>query len=51
MLSNLSDEQIYGLAKPLVGKVEVISDFFKNPENEKEYQKWYFDKYGQYPHE
>lgn len=33
----LSDEQLNSLSIPLV---EIIFEFYKNTENEKEYQKW-----------
>ncbi len=47
----LSQEQINNLARPLVGMVEVITDFFKDSQNEKDYREWYFKKYGRYPKE
>lgn len=47
----LSQEQVNNLARPLVSMVEIIMDFFKNSQNEKDYQDWYYKKYGQYPKE
>ncbi len=34
----LSQEQVNNLARPIVGMVETIADFFKNPQNEKAYR-------------
>lgn len=45
----LSQEQVNNLARPIVGMVEKIADFFKNPQNEQAYRDWYYKKYGQYP--
>lgn len=45
----LSQEQINNLARPLVSMVEIITDFFKDSQNEKDYREWYFNKYGRYP--
>ena len=42
----LSKEQVNSLAHPLVGMLETISEFFKDPQNEREYQEWYLAKYG-----
>lgn len=45
----ISNEQIVHLARPIVDKTEIIADFFKDPENEKAYREWYYQKYGRYP--
>lgn len=45
----MSQEQISNLARPLVSMVEIITDFFKDSQNERDYQEWYFKKYGRYP--
>lgn len=37
MSKNLSDFQIYSLAKPLL---EIVIEFFENEKNEEEFQKW-----------
>lgn len=34
------------LSKPLIPK---ITEFYNNPENQKEYEEWHFKKYGHYP--
>ena len=33
----LSQEQVNNLARPIVGMVETIADFFKNPQNDAQY--------------
>lgn len=45
----LSQEQVNNLARPIVGMVETITDFFKKPQNEQAYREWFFKKYGHYP--
>ena len=47
----LTREQISTLAKPFVGMGQAMADFFKDPQNEQEYQEWYKSKYGHYPHD
>ena len=39
----LSQSQIKNLAIPLVDKVQ---EFYKNPENEQRFRKWYEETYG-----
>lgn len=48
-MDNLTQNQIYSLAKPLVAKYSSMVEFYENPENEKAYREWYFEKYGKYP--
>ncbi len=48
-LVELSPSQIANLAKPLVGMVQTIADFYKNPQNEQAYREWYIKKYGHEP--
>lgn len=48
-MPELSQTQIETLARPLVGMVQTITDFYKNPQNEKRYREWYKQKYGHYP--
>lgn len=45
----LSSSQITNLAKPIVGMVQTIADFYKDPQNEKAYREWYIRKYGHEP--
>lgn len=35
--TNLTDEQITDLARPLIG---ILGEFYKNPKNEKNFQEW-----------
>lgn len=45
----LSAWQIENLARPLVGMLSVMENFFKDPQNERAYREWYFKRYGKYP--
>lgn len=45
----LTPGQITDLAKPLVGMVQIITDYFKDPQHEKAYREWYIKKYGKEP--
>ena len=49
MQVELSPAQITNLAKPIVGMAQAIQDFYKDPQNEKRYRDWYFQKYGHEP--
>jgi len=49
MQVELTPVQITNLAKPFIGMVETLKDFYKNPHNEKAYREWYFKKYGHEP--
>lgn len=46
---DLTEEQLNNLARPLVGMLSVMENFFNDPQNESAYQKWYFEKYGRSP--
>lgn len=46
MHTELSQEQVNNLARPLVGMMGAIEEFFKDPQNEQAYQDWYCKKYG-----
>ena len=48
-MPNLSQNQIEDLARPFVGMVDVLKDFYKDPQNEKRYREWYMKKYGHEP--
>lgn len=43
----LTDIQIVELARPL--SMFDIVDFFKNPNNLKDYREWHLKKFGHYP--
>lgn len=45
----LTKSQISDLAKPFVGMVQAIKEFYQNPENEKAYREWHRKKYGVEP--
>lgn len=42
----LTDWQIKNLAIPLVDRVAEIEEFYKNPENEQRFRKWYEATFG-----
>ena len=48
-MPTLTQSSIDTLALPLVGMVDVIKEFYKNPENERAYREWHKEKYGSYP--
>lgn len=45
----LSEEQIYELAKPLADNIDKIIAFYENPKNRKAYEEWHLKKFGKYP--
>ena len=45
----LRNSQLIALAIPIVKKYDEIIEYYKNPENERAYQEWYFERYGKYP--
>lgn len=45
-MSTLTPNQIKDLARTVADIEQHIVGFFDNPENEKQYQDWYFNKYG-----
>lgn len=47
----LTPWQIENLARPLLGMISTIEEFYKEPQNERAYREWYFKKYGKYPKE
>lgn len=42
----LTSWQIENLARPIVGMLSVMENFYNDPQNESAYQKWYVKKYG-----
>lgn len=42
----LTDWQIKNLAIPLVDRFSEIEEFYKNPENEQRFRKWYEATFG-----
>lgn len=50
-MNQLTLNQVKDLASTVVGISQVIEAFFSNPENEKAYQDWYFQKYGHHEKE
>lgn len=42
----LTDWQIKNLSIPLVDRFAEIEEFYKNPENEQRFRKWYEATYG-----
>lgn len=42
----LSEAQIEALARPFVGMVDQILEYYKDPEHERAFQEWYLKKYG-----
>lgn len=51
MSVKLSEWQIENLARFFVTKLDEIVKYYEDPENEKKYQEWYFNRYGKYPNE
>ena len=47
----LDEKQIMELAKPFVGMVDSLVEFYNDPQNQKKYQEWYVKKYGCLPEE
>lgn len=48
-MPNLSQNQITDLARPFVSMVDVLTDFYKDPQNEQAYREWFLKKYGHEP--
>ena len=42
----LNPTQITELAKPFVGMLQTVEDFFKDPSVEQRYKAWHIQKYG-----
>ena len=47
----LSHIQVKDLARTVATISDAIESFYRNPENEKAYQDWYFKKYGHFEKE
>ena len=47
----LSPTQVKDLARTVAIISDTIEGFYSNPENEKAYQDWYFEKYGHHEKE
>ena len=45
----LNTTQITNLARPFVGMVGQIGEFFKDPQNQQAFREWHLSKYGCYP--
>lgn len=43
----LTSGQIESLARPIQGLTEKILDFYKNPVNERAFQEWYIETFGE----
>ena len=50
-MSPLTATQIQDLARTVSIISDTIEGFYRDPENEKAYQDWYFKKYGHYEKE
>ena len=44
--ATLSKSQVEDLARPFVSMVDHIKAFYKDPENERDFQEWYLREYG-----
>jgi hypothetical protein len=49
MQVELTQDQITELARPFVGMVGALREFYSDPQNEKKYREWYLKKYGHEP--
>lgn len=47
-MSNLTSDQIEDIARSVAMIQSAIVGFYDNPENERAFQEWYFQKYGHY---
>ena len=47
----ITPEQVTDLARPFVGMVDAIVEFYKDPKNQQAYREWYLKKYGHEPDE
>ena len=47
MGNSLSSSQVADLARPLLGMVDTILEYYKDPAHAKAFQEWYWKKYGQ----
>ena len=50
-MSRLTANQIDDIARTVASIEQTIAGFYNNPENEKAFQEWYFNKYGHYEKE
>ena len=50
-MSQLTPNQIEDLARTVASINQTLVGFYDNPENEKAFQDWYFQKYGHYEKE
>ena len=46
MAINLTSSQVTELANPFTKMLDSISEFYKNPKNEKDFQEWHLKKFG-----
>ena len=46
--NKLSPEQVDTLARSLVYMADKIIDYYKDPNNEKKFQKWHYEEFGCY---
>ena len=46
MEPQLTPQQIESLARPFVHMADAITEYYKDPENERKFQEWYLKKYG-----
>lgn len=42
----LSSSQVADLARPLLGMVDAILEYYKDPAHEKAFREWYQEQYG-----
>lgn len=50
-MPTLTPNQVEDLARTVAMISDTIEGFYRNPENEKAYQDWFFKKYGHYEKE
>ena len=50
-MSQLTPSQIEDLARTVASINQTLVGFYDNPENERAFQEWYFQRYGHYEKE
>ena len=45
----LTEDQINDLARPFIGMMDALKEFYKDPENERAYRKYFYEKHGYEP--